>query len=54
MPDSRILDNPVSAERVRGVRYDPISYQNNEDTFNDRKMKKTKEEMKKEEIVADA
>lgn len=45
-PESRVMDDPIMAERVRGVRYAPQAYQENEERTETKKMK---EQLKKEE-----
>jgi hypothetical protein len=47
-PESRVMDDPIMAERVRGVRYAPQSYQDNEDKGEKAKLK---EQLKKEEKI---
>ena len=50
-PESRVMDDPIMADRVRGVRYAPQSYQENEEKP---EAKRLKEALKKEESKANA
>ena len=36
-PESRVMDDPMLAERVRGVTYEPQKYNEEEDLTRDRK-----------------
>jgi hypothetical protein len=38
-PESRVMDDPIMADRVRGVRYAPQSYQDNEEKGEKSKLK---------------
>lgn len=46
-PESRVMEDPIIAERVRGVRYSPQKYDN--EVHVDKKTAALKEELKKEE-----
>lgn len=51
-PESRVLDDPMLADRVRNVRYEPKQYNHEEEIMGDKKYSKLKEEVKREEKAA--
>jgi hypothetical protein len=48
-PESRVIDDPMLADRVRNVRYEPQKYNYDEEDKETKKQSKLKEELKKEE-----
>ena len=48
-PESRVMDDPILAERVRSVRYDPLKYDYEDKVKEDRKQTGMKDSMRKEE-----
>jgi hypothetical protein len=49
-PESRVMDDPILADRVRGVRYDPQKYDHESRVHHeDKRSNSLKEQMKKEE-----
>jgi hypothetical protein len=50
-PESRVMDDPILAERVRGVRYEPIKYDFEDKVKEDKKTAALKETIKKEETA---
>lgn len=48
-PESRAMDNPILADRVRNVRYEPQKYDYDEEDRETKQEKKLREELKKEE-----
>ena len=48
-PESRVMDDPILAERVRNVRYEPLKYDYEDNVKEDRKQTGMKDSMRKEE-----
>lgn len=48
-PESRVMDDPILAERVRNVRYEPLKYDYEDKVKEDRKQTGMKDSMRKEE-----
>ena len=48
-PESRVIDDPMLADRVRNVRYEPVNYNHEEMIYADKKKEKLKGELKREE-----
>ena len=50
-PESRVIDDPMLAERVRNVRYEPVSYTKEEKPALNKKdsLKEEKQQPKKQE-----
>lgn len=48
-PEARVIDDPMLADRVRNVRYDPQPYNYDDKDRETVKQTKLKEELKKEE-----
>lgn len=48
-PESRAIEDPMLAERVRGVRYEPQKYNENEEK--EREKKRTSSKSKKSEPI---
>lgn len=46
-PEARVIDDPMLADRVRNVRYEPQKYDYEEKIYQDKKTTALKEEMKK-------
>ena len=53
-PESRAIDDPMLADRVRGVRYSPQKYNQEEQVFSDKKKASLREEVRGKETPTKA
>jgi hypothetical protein len=48
-PESRVIDDPMLADRVRNVRYEPTNYNHEDQIYADKRKEKLKDDLKRDE-----